>query len=47
MKNLYRVYDRKGLFLTFQVASSPSDAVYYAGLYGFRSAYSAAFVRSN
>lgn len=48
MKNLYRITNKNGVTLCFQVAASGEDAVYAAkNFYGAKGAKNAEFVREN
>ena len=47
MKNLYRIFDRKGRYLSNQVAADEVQAVEFARMYGQRGAHSAVFVRED
>lgn len=44
-KSLYRITDKNGSTLCFQVASNKDDAIDFAKMYGHRSARKAEFVR--
>lgn len=46
MKNLYKITNRAGAVLCFQVAASEADAVSFARMYGHKAA-RASFVRVN
>ena len=48
MKNIYRITNKNGVHLCYQVAASEEDAVYAArNFYGHRGAKFAEFVREN
>lgn len=47
MKNLYRIINKNGATVCFQVAKNEKDAVDYAHCYGHKSAAKAEFVRAN
>lgn len=47
MKNLYRITNKAGRTMCFQVAKTEREAVYTARVYGYRAAAAAAFVREN
>lgn len=44
-KNLYEIKNRAGVILCFQVATTESDAITFARMYGVRGAHRARFVR--
>lgn len=47
MKNIYRITNRNGVTLCFQVARSEQEAVSFAKMYGHKSARNAEFVRQD
>lgn len=47
MKNIYRITNRNGVTLCFQVARSEKEAVSFARMYGNKGARYAEFVRQD
>lgn len=47
MKNLYRITNKNGVTLCYQVAKSEKEAIEFARMYGHRGAKGAEFVRED
>ena len=47
MKNLYRITNKNGVTLCYQVAKSENEAIEFARMYGHRGAKNAEFVRED